>query len=248
MEAISFTVVVPVFNEALLLERNLVRLYAHLATMPVSWEIVLVDDGSADATPAVANAFAQTHAMVRVLRHERNRGLAAAMKTGSETARGDCVLMLDADLSYEPSTVTRLFEAWKAAKNGEPSRSTVVLASPYMSGGGTRNVPAERLFLSVWANRLLSLAGGGRIKTFTGMVRAYDRALLASIQWPVSGNVNVALLASALRRGSRVVEIPAELAWPAARGASRLSFRRAFAEIASVLRFCFTFVLMRKSR
>jgi hypothetical protein len=102
--------------------------------------------------------------------------------------------------------------------------------------------------MSIWANRLLSFAGGGRVKTFTGMVRAYDRAFFSGLTWPVVGNINVALLLHAQRIGATISEIPAELAWPPDRGAARLSFQRVAHEVVAVVRHSIDFARTRTSR
>jgi hypothetical protein len=102
--------------------------------------------------------------------------------------------------------------------------------------------------MSLGANLLLSCASGGRLKTLTGMVRAYDRRFLSTLDWPRTGNVNVGILLFARRHGAVVAEIPAVLAWPSYRlGTARLSYRRMAREILSVLRssVAFTFTTMR---
>jgi dolichol-phosphate mannosyltransferase len=240
--ALLTSVIVPAYNEGQAIARNIACLYDHLAaTMPPeTWELIVVDDASADDTVARVERFARGYDNIRIVRHERNRGVGAAMKSGIDRARGTCVVTIDSDLSYEPGTVNRLSAELKH------SGAAMVLASPYMAGGGTRNVPATRLFMSVWANRLLSFASGGRIKTFTGMVRAYDRAFLSTLAWPQSGNANVGVLLAARRAGASVVEIPAELAWPLDRGAARLSYRRAAHEVLAVLRYSIDFLFARK--
>jgi glycosyltransferase involved in cell wall biosynthesis len=240
-ERSCLSVVVPVYNEEARIAENLTRLHEHLMSSmaEAAWELIVVDDGSRDRTAQAVADFAKGYDNVIVLSHAVNRGLGAALKTGLDRARGACIVTLDADLSYEPSVVNRLNEEWQR------SRASLVLASPYMVGGRTSNVPATRLFMSVWANRLLSLASGGRIKTFTGMVRAYDRAFLRTLAWPQSGNANVEVLLSARRAGAAVVEIPAELAWPSDRGAPRLSRSRAAHEVLSVLRYSIHFAFAR---
>lgn len=240
----ELSVVVPAYNEEARIAANLSRIHEHLSRSLTdeSWELIAVDDGSLDQTGAVMERFAASHSNVRVLRHACNRGLGAALKTGVESAEGSCVVTLDSDLSYAPSLITSLSEEWRR------SGAAVVLASPYMRGGNTQNVPATRLLLSVWANRLLSLASGGRIKTFTGMVRAYDHAFLRGLAWPTVGNINVGILLHAQRMGANVSEIPAELAWPQNRGTARLSYQRIGHEVMSVILHSIDFAWTRISR
>jgi glycosyltransferase involved in cell wall biosynthesis len=97
------TFIVPAYNEAASLEDVLRRVYA----LPVRAEVVAVDDGSTDRTPAILEAFAASHGLISV-RHERNRGKGAAVRTGLERSTGDVVVIQDADMEYDPSDVPEL--------------------------------------------------------------------------------------------------------------------------------------------
>ncbi|HEY7026182.1 MAG TPA: glycosyltransferase family 2 protein [Gemmatimonadales bacterium] len=97
------TVVIPVFNEADTVERLVERVKA----VPVDKEIILVDDYSTDGTATKLMSLADG-ARVRVLTHTRNRGKGAALRTGFEAARGDLVLVQDADLEYDPAEYPKL--------------------------------------------------------------------------------------------------------------------------------------------
>lgn len=202
----------PVYNEVATLADALGRVLLVLEALPQAryrYELIVVDDGSSDSTGGVASAIAARSYATRVVTHERNLGLAAALVTGVGAARGEAVVVLDADLSYAPEIVPLLLGALF------DRRAAVVLASPYMRGGSTANVPWDRLLASRAANALLSVLVGGRIKTFTGMVRAYDARFLRSVvAEPIAGEFNAGVLATILRRGGKIVELPAALHWP----------------------------------
>ncbi len=208
----AFSVIVPAFNEgpsiAAVLDRLIVELDALRARYDV--ELIVVNDGSADETGDVLSAYAKTHpGAVDVRTHERNRGLEQAIVTGARAAATGVVVLLDADLSYAPEIVGRLVDTLFA------DGAAAVLASPYMAGGRFANVPATRLLASRGANLLLSLCVGGTIKTFTGMVRAYDKqALLPILGRTPEGEFNTWIVAELLAAGKRIVEIPAALIWP----------------------------------
>jgi phenylacetate-CoA ligase len=108
---VDLSLVVPCLNE----ERNLPELVARvedlLRAAPFSGELVLVDDGSSDATWPVIERLRSERPFVRAARHVRRLGIAAAWHTGLEAARGDAVCVLDADLQYDPADVPRLWAA-----------------------------------------------------------------------------------------------------------------------------------------
>lgn len=109
---VRISCVVPCFNEAVNIDRLLPRLRDVLAVLGGAWEIVLVDDGSTDATPQRVRAWSQS-AGVRCIRLSRNFGKEAALTAGLRAARGDVVVMLDADLQHPPELIPRLLERWR---------------------------------------------------------------------------------------------------------------------------------------
>jgi len=208
----EISVVIPVFNEAAGITPVLHRLAAHVTTLTSRYEVevIVVDDGSGDGTFAALQRFSDDNpGVIRIVRHEKNAGLVAAMRTGAEAARFETVVFLDADLSYDPALIEPLVRA-RFLTNAKAA-----LASPYMAGGRVANVPAGRLIASRAANWILMRCVGGRLHTLTGMVRAYDRETFVRLfDQPVSGEFNTWAIAVLLRDGHLVTEIPAALVWP----------------------------------
>ena len=222
MNPTGISIVLPTFNEATGIASVLVRLTGHIATLASHYEIdvVIVDDGSSDGTADVLRRYSDENpGLINVVRHERNAGLTAAMRTGAGAARHGTIVFLDADLSYRPEVIEPLVRALRS------SGAKAALASPYMKGGRVANVPAVRHLASRGANWILTRCAGGRLHTFTGMVRAYDRATFLDLfEREQVGEFNTWAVATLLADGHEVVEIPADLVWPPERyaAASRL--------------------------
>jgi glycosyltransferase involved in cell wall biosynthesis len=98
------SVVMPVYNE----QATLRDITAAVLAVPVPKELVLVDDGSNDASRTILRELAQQHPEVRVCEHPKNLGKGAALRTGFEQARGDVIIVQDADLEYDPKDYPRL--------------------------------------------------------------------------------------------------------------------------------------------
>lgn len=234
LERHALSIVLPAYNEGLALGLALERLQHVLSSLEALYRIetIVIDDGSRDETADQIAAFVLRFPNTRVLTHDNNRGLVAALTTGVEAATGDAIVMLDADLSYAPEIVEPLARALFV------NDANVVIASPYMRGGFVGNVPRDRLLASLGANFILSSLVGGRIKTFTGMVRAYDAATIkAIVRRPIAGEFNAGVIAEIIRAGGRIVEIPASLVWPASRtnAAPRMTFRALFRRMILVM-------------
>ena len=210
------SVVVPAYNEAAALQRNLGTLCRYLGSLEdeYRWELVIVDDGSTDDTGRLADEFARGRANVHVLHHLVNFGLGQALRFGFAHCRGDYVVTLDVDLSYAPEHVGAMLA--RLRQGG----ARVVVASPYMKGGRVTNVPWLRRVMSQWANRFLSMATGRSVSTVTGMVRAYDGPFLRSLSLKSQYmEINPEVLYKAMLLNARIDEVPGHLDWSLQRAA-----------------------------
>ena len=95
------SVVVPAYNEG----PTLSKIIEKLASVPNLLEIVIVDDHSTDKTLAVCAELVEKYECVRCIRHERNMGKTAALRTGFALTKGEIVIVQDADLEYDPTEI-----------------------------------------------------------------------------------------------------------------------------------------------
>jgi glycosyltransferase involved in cell wall biosynthesis len=106
------SVIVPVYNEAQVIGDFLGALQQFLGSLDLRWEIVVVDDGSSDGSPALALAASRSPA-VRVVRLSRNFGKEAAMTAGLQIASGDAVVIMDADFQHPLETLPVFIARWR---------------------------------------------------------------------------------------------------------------------------------------
>ena len=206
----SVTILIPGFNEALIIDKNLGIICDYMETLEneYDWELIFVNDGSSDNTKEVAENFAKTRTNVSVYSHKVNLFLGHALRTGFKHAKGDYIIPLDIDLSYSPDHIKRLLDTIVETE------AQVVIASPYMKGGKVSNVPFFRKHLSKIVNKFLSLIVRERIYTFTGMVRAYERKFIKYLNLKARDTeINPEIIYKSLLLRARVVEIPAHLNW-----------------------------------
>jgi len=102
--SVDLALILPAFNEVDGIEETIGRVRQVLATLPATSEIIVVDDGSKDGTGAKAAACG-----VRVLTHLWNRGYGAALKTGVLATQARAIMIMDADCSYPPDAIPRLY-------------------------------------------------------------------------------------------------------------------------------------------
>lgn len=240
MEKPLVTIILPAYNEEVIIEKNIILLYAYLDTLNDSydWEVLVINDGSTDQTGALAESRAKAFKNMRVLHHKTNRNLGTAMRTGFNNSYGDYVVVLDIDLSYSPDHIGRLLT--KIVEN----EADMVIASPYMKGGKNTGVPFIRLLLSKTVNFLMRKASRLNIYTFTGMVRAYKGDFVRSVNTKSSTfDINPELIFKAYILRAIVLEIPAHLDWTEQNklGKTRTSSLRIFMGILNGLANSFIF-------
>ncbi len=106
MVPVKLSIVMPVYNEAATVAQSAERVLATGHDL----ELIIVNDASTDGTEAVLAELAARERRVRVLRHDRNRGKGAALRTGFSVATGEVIIIQDADLEYHPREYASLLE------------------------------------------------------------------------------------------------------------------------------------------
>jgi polysaccharide deacetylase family protein (PEP-CTERM system associated) len=200
------SIVVPMFNEATnitYLRRTLLE-FRRRVDGRYRTHFVLVDDASSDNTHALAEDQFADVADCRILRHERNRGVAAAIMTGIRGAPTEIVCSIDCDGSYDPVDLESMLPLIADAD--------MVTASPYHPEGAVINVPGWRLLLSKTLSRIYSAILHSRIHTYTSCCRIYRRSVIVDLPLRHDGFLGVAEMLIELKRaGGRIAEYPATL-------------------------------------
>jgi glycosyltransferase involved in cell wall biosynthesis len=195
---IEVTIVMPVFNERLRLERAVDALLA--AQVSENLELLIVDDGSSDGTREILRERAWPPE-VRVIYHERNRGKGAAIRTALAEARGLYTTIMDADLEYEPTDIPTLLS---------PLRSGLAQAV-----FGTRGFEAHSAY-SFWyviGNRSVTFFANFLFNSWVSDMMTGQKAmateLFRSLDLRANGfAIEAEITARLLRRGVRIYEVP----------------------------------------
>lgn len=204
------SVIVPAYNEQALLEEHVEQVVAYLDSMldRFDWELLIVNDGSSDSTGEIADCLASRHHRIRALHHPCNFGLGQVFKFGFANAKGDYIVTLDADLSYDVRHIIELVDKIRT------THAKIVLASPYMEGGSIRSVPWIRRILSILGNRFLSVFARGKFSTLTSIVRVYDGPFIRSLDLRSMGmDIMPEMLYKAMVVRAKIEEIPGRLDW-----------------------------------
>jgi glycosyltransferase involved in cell wall biosynthesis len=199
--------VIPCFNEEMVLPylRNTLRRVATELGTTYDLRYVFVDDGSSDGTwRALGTIFGSLPGSC-FLRHDTNRGVAAAILTGIRRAETELVCSIDCDCTYDPHQLRDLIPKLK-------DDVALVTGSPYHPSGRVLNVPPWRLALSMCLSALYRRVLHHKLHTYTSCFRAYRRSLVKDISIRERGFLGVAEMLAVLDlEGKRILEQPAVL-------------------------------------
>lgn len=192
-----FTIIVPVYNEAATVDALLSRL---LARVGAECEVLIVDDGSTDATPGILEHWRE-HPQIVLLRHAKNRGKGAAIRSALAHARGDITVIQDADLEYDPGDIRCLIEIV------DSGQADAVYGSRYLENG---KLPWSKFRVAVVClNGLVRMLYGVRLTDEATCYKVMPTQLLRSLNLQAERfEFCPEVTAKLCRRGIRIREVP----------------------------------------
>lgn len=192
----TLSFVLPAFNEATNIGPSVQRCVEVGGALGRDFEVVVVDDGSADHTRAVVDAMAARDPRVRLVCHARNRGYGAALKSGLYAATKELVFFTDADLQFDVAEIERLL-AWTDAYE-----IVAGYRAPRRDGWG------RRFNGWAWTQLVDSLFGVG-VRDVDCAFKVFDRRIFDRIPvYSIGAFVSTEILVRARAEGFRIVEVP----------------------------------------
>ncbi|HZU36554.1 MAG TPA: glycosyltransferase family 2 protein [Gemmataceae bacterium] len=227
------SIVCPCYNEETGIASAVARLKQCLDQLPNPVEVLLINDGSVDATlPRAIDAIAGD-SRFRVLSHKANYGRGRALRTGIQAASGEIIVTTEGDLSWGRETIERMIVALER----DPGLDAV-FASTHLPGGGYERVPRHRVLLSKFGNRVLHLLYTGKLTMVTGMTRAYRAGTIQGHSFQEDGKeIHLEIAHRLLKLGKRIGEVPAVLSWPDKARGSRTDWSKIARLVSSHLAF-----------
>ena len=192
---IKYSIVAPLYNEAANVTALYVRLTQVMEGLDEPYEIVFVDDGSADQTPKTLSEIYESDSRVKVITLRRNFGQTPALKAGFDAARGDIIISMDGDLQHDPEEiplfVAKIDEGYDIVSGWRAQRRDRWL---------TRRLPSRI------ANWMMAKLSGVKLHDFGTTFKAYRRETIQNIQ--LYGELHRFIPALAAWSGARIAEVP----------------------------------------
>jgi glycosyltransferase involved in cell wall biosynthesis len=192
---LSLSVIVPAYNE----EATIGVVLERLLSLPLTVDVLVVDDGSSDNTRGAAKAFCDHDARVRLFSHKRNRGKGAAIRTALPHIRGELVVIQDADLETDPRDLLRM-----VALFDYPTVSVV-----YGSRWLTKRALSASRFASWALSWITDLLFGSRLTDESTCYKMFRSEVLRSLELNANGfDFCPEVTAKALLAGYSIEEVP----------------------------------------
>jgi len=223
------SVVIPVYNEA----ATVGAILAQVTAVGLADEILVVDDGSNDGTPALLEQLKATYPAMRLMLQPRNRGKGSAVRAGIGAAQGDLILIQDADLEYDPREYPALL------KPIEEGRAEVVYGSRFL--GAARRTT---MFWHMIANKLLTLMTNVLYNSIlsdmeTGY-KVFRREVIQSIPLRCRRfDFEPEVTAKLLKRHVRIFEVPITFNPREYSEGKKIGLKDAFAAVWTLLKYRF---------
>ncbi len=222
----KLSIIIPAYNEA----NTIAQVIERVQAASYETQIIVVDDASTDATSDRVESLDST---IELVKHDRNRGKGAALRTGFARVTGDIVIIQDADLEYDPRDYPRLLEPLL------DGRADVVYGSRFL--GGTHRV---LLFWHSIGNRFLTLLSNALTNiNLTDMETCY-KAFRADILKDITFKSDrfgfePEFTAKVARRGYRIYEVPISYSGRSYSEGKKITWRDGLAALFTIVRFRF---------
>jgi dolichol-phosphate mannosyltransferase len=172
-----YSIILPTYNERENLPIIFYLLDKTLTAAKLDYEVVVVEDSSPDGTLEVAESLQKSYGEKRlqILSRKGKLGLGSAYKDGLKKARGDRIILMDADLSHHPKFIPQMVALM------DKDKTEIVTGTRYKAGGGVYGWDVKRKLTSKGANFLADFLLSPGVSDLTGSFRLYERSAIDRI-------------------------------------------------------------------
>jgi glycosyltransferase involved in cell wall biosynthesis len=233
----GLSVFFPAYNDSGTIASMVIRAVQAAAALTPDYEVIVVNDGSADATATIADELARTYPHVRVIHHPKNRGYGGALQTGFRSATKDLIFYTDGDAQYDPAEMADLWAKMTADAD---------LVNGYKI---SRSDPLHRIIIGRLYHHIVSLMFGLTVRDVDCDFRLMRRSIFDRIQLQkTSGVICLEMMKKIEDAGFRIVEVPVHHYHRAFGKSQFFNVRRIFKTGVDVFRLWFVLVILGRHR
>jgi glycosyltransferase involved in cell wall biosynthesis len=231
----GLSVFFPAYNDSGTIASMVIRAVQAASELTADYEVIVVNDGSSDATAEVADELARTYPQVRVIHHGKNRGYGGALQTGIRSATKELIFYTDGDAQYDPGELSLLWSHLTPEAD---------LVNGYKI---SRSDPMHRIVIGRLYHHIVSLMFGLKMRDVDCDFRLMRRSMFEVINLEkTSGVICLEMMKKVQDAGFRIVEVPVHHFHRAFGKSQFFNFRRIFKTGVDVMRLWFVLVIRRQ--
>jgi glycosyltransferase involved in cell wall biosynthesis len=233
----GLSVFFPAYNDSGTIASMVIRALQAASELTPNYEVIVVNDGSADATAEIVDELARTYSHVRVVHHEKNRGYGAALQTGFRSATKELVFYTDGDAQYDPAELAALWA-------GLTPDADVVNGYKI-----SRSDPLHRIIIGRLYHHVVRLLFGLTVRDVDCDFRLMRRSIFQHFDLEkTSGVICLEMMKKIQDAGFRIVEVPVHHYHRAFGRSQFFNFRRIAKTGVDVMRLWVALVIRRQHR
>ena len=233
----GLSVFFPAYNDSGTIASMVIRAVQAAAELTPDFEVIVVNDGSADATPAILDELARTYPHVRVVHHAKNRGYGGALQTGFRSATKELIFYTDGDAQYDPAELSALWTRMTPDAD---------LVNGYKI---SRSDPLHRIVIGRLYHHIVKTLFGLTVRDVDCDFRLMRRTIFQRINLEKnSGVICLEMMKKITDGGFRIAEVPVHHYHRAFGKSQFFNFRRIAKTAVDVLRLWFALVILRQHR
>ncbi len=228
----KLSIIVPVYNERTVVERSLTQVLAAPLPENMEREVIVVDDCSTDGTTEILERLAREHPVIKLIRHDVNRGKGAAIRTALQYATGDFTLIQDADLEYDPAEYPKLLRPLIQG------HADAVFGSRYLAGEQTRVLPFWHSMINKGLTLVFNMFSNLNLTDMETCYKVFRTDLLKSI--PIRSDrfgFEPEIAMKSAKRRLRIYEVPISYHGRTYEEGKKIGWRDGIQALLTILRF-----------
>jgi glycosyltransferase involved in cell wall biosynthesis len=231
----GLSVFFPAYNDSGTIASLVISALKTARQLTDDFEVIIVNDGSADATAEIADELVKTYPEVRVVHHNRNRGYGGALRSGFETSTRELVFYTDGDAQYDPAEMAALWQAFD---------DDVDLVNGYKI---SRSDPLHRVIIGRVYHHTVKLLFGLKVRDVDCDFRLMRRSIFERVNLEKnSGVICLEMMKKIQDAGFRIAEVPVHHYHRAYGRSQFFNFRRLFKTGVDVLKLWYVLVVRRE--
>jgi len=233
----GLSVFFPAYNDSGTIASMVIRAVQAASELTPDYEVIVVNDGSSDATADVADELARKYSNVKVIHHEKNRGYGGALQTGIRSATKELIFYTDGDAQYDPAELALLWPHLTADAD---------IVNGYKI---SRSDPLHRIVIGRLYHHIVAVMFGLKMRDVDCDFRLMRRSMFDRIDLEkTSGVICLEMMKKVQDAGFRMVEVPVHHFHRAYGKSQFFNFRRILKTGVDVMRLWFVLVIRRQHR